>query len=443
MTRSPGAPLPDGRSGVATAATAPTFREALGFWAKLGFINFGGPAGQIAILQREVVDRRQWVDRQAFGRSLDLCMLLPGPEAQQLATYLGWRLHGIRGGLAAGLLFILPSVFVLLALAWLVADHGDVPAVAGLLYGVQPVVVAIVLDAVVRLGRDRVRSAAALGLAVAAFVATFALSIPFPLVVIAAGAIGLVLRLSGAHQHAVPGGTEGRAAPSEAPGRFHGRRAGILLAVFGALWAIPLGLLVALRGAGDVLVREFLFFTQAALVTFGGAYAVLAYVAEVAVETYGWLTPDEMVQGLALAESTPGPLIMVTQYVGFLGAWNLSGGSSPLLNGTLGGLVSTYATFLPSFLLVFLLAPYVDRITGERRLQAALAGVAAAVVGVIGTLGAVFAARTLLPAERLDLVALAIALVTFALIRGRGVPVFLLVPLGAVAGLVLVATGLR
>ncbi|MEK7283154.1 MAG: chromate efflux transporter, partial [Acidobacteriota bacterium] len=327
-----------------------TFREALRFWVKLGFINFGGPAGQIAIMHREIVERRRWIPEEQFLRALNFCMILPGPEAQQLAIYIGWLMHGTPGGVVAGVFFVLPSIFVLLFLSWLVAAHAQVPAVAGLLYGVQPVVIAVVVEAVLRIGRRALRHRALYLFAGAAFVGIYFLSIPFPLIVAAAATAGKALqralpRVFRPAGHAV---TPGHAAPTAShPGSAAyppATRALRIAALFAALWAAPVAGLWLWKGAGDVLVKEALFFTQAAFVTFGGAYAVLSYIADVAVSHYHWLTAAQMVQGLALAESTPGPLIMVTQYVGFLGAWNQPGALSPAIHGVLGALITTYVT---------------------------------------------------------------------------------------------------
>ncbi|HEV2123540.1 MAG TPA: chromate efflux transporter, partial [Chloroflexota bacterium] len=336
---------------------------------KLGFINFGGPAGQIAIMHRELVDNRRWVSEQLFLRALNFCMILPGPEAQQLATYIGWRMHGILGGIVAGAFFVIPSIFVLLLLSYLAAAYGDVPMVAGLLYGVQPVVIAIVVDAVIRVGKRTLKHPVLVGFAVAAFLALYVLRIPFPLVIGAAALAGTLLQRpwpqvfkaqghgpgAGAHQdeHAADVGEELH--PSAV-------RNAKILGIFLVLWLIPFAAVLLWRGWGDVLVQEFLFFTQAAFISFGGAYAVLVYITNQAVNTYGWLSGAEMVRGLGLAESTPGPLIMVTQYVGFFGAWNNPGPYPSLMNGTLGALLTTYATFLPCFMFIFLGAPYIERL---------------------------------------------------------------------------------
>lgn len=433
----------------AEAQTKPVgFREAFWFWVKLGFINFGGPAGQIAIMHKELVEQKKWVSERQYLRTLNFCMLLPGPEAQQVATYIGWRLHGTLGGVVAGSFFVIPSIFALLLLSWLAAAHSDAPAVTGLLYGVQPVVIAVVLSAVLRIGGRTLSHSVLVAFAVAAFVAIYFLSVPFPLVVAAAALAGVSL------QRFLPEVfSTGGHAPAEGPdptGEENARRTSALrnlklVGFFVLLWAVPVGGLFMWRGGEDVLVREALFFTGAAFVTFGGAYAVLSYIANVAVTGYEWLSADQMVQGLALAESTPGPLIMVTQYVGFFGAWNNPGPFDPLLYGTLGALTTTFVTFLPCFLFIFLLAPYVELLAGNARIQAALTGVTAAVVGVIANLAVFFAGSVLFPEETtlggLDLFALVVALVSFALLQRLKLPIHFLVPLGAVVGMVWVLWG--
>jgi chromate transporter len=420
------------------------FWKAFWFWARLGFINFGGPAGQIAIMHRELVEKKRWVSEGQYLRTLNFCMLLPGPEAQQVATYIGWRLHGTLGGIVAGSFFVIPSIFVLWLLSYLAAAHSDVPAITGLLYGVQPVVIAIVVEAVLRIGRRTLHHAILVAFAILAFVALYFLSVPFPLVVVAAAVGGLLLSraVPGAFRGSVHGAEEeesavGQASSNGRPSMLRNLR---LLGTFLVLWAVPVGAVWIWRGGEDVLVREALFFTGAAFVTFGGAYAVLSYVSDVAVNGYGWLTADQMVQGLGLAESTPGPLIMVTQYVGFFGAWNNPGPFDPLLYGTLGAAITTYATFLPCFMFIFLLAPYIELLANNRRLRAILVGVTAAVVGVIANLAVFFASRVLFPdgvsVAGLDVFALVVAVISFAVLQRFKVPIYLMVPVGAVVGMV-------
>lgn len=415
------------------------FGEAFRFWVKLGFVNFGGPAGQISIMHRELVERKRWVSESQFLRALNFCMILPGPEAQQLATYIGWRLHGTLGGVVAGVFFVLPSVFVLLLLSFLAVAYSEVEAITGLLYGIQPVVVAIVLEAVLRIGRRTLRHAALVLFAVASFVCVYFLSVPFPMVVGAAALAGFLLQFR--YPAVFQPGEHGQPAaedPQETTAKtFPPMRRNLkLLAVFLALWAAPVGALWMWRGGGDALVNLALFFTGAAFVTFGGAYAVLSYVANVAVNHYGWLDTGQMVQGLALAESTPGPLIMVTQYVGFLGAWKFSGPFDPLLYGTLGALTTTYVTFLPCFLFIFVLAPYIELLSENRRLQAALTGVTAAIVGVILNLGVYFGSHVLFPDGRLDFFALVLAVISFIVLQRFKTPMYVMVPLGALAGMI-------
>jgi chromate transporter len=420
------------------------FWEAFWFWVKLGFINFGGPAGQIAIMHRELVERKRWVSEGQYLRTLNFCMLLPGPEAQQVATYIGWRLHGTVGGIVAGSFFVIPSIFVLLLLSYMAVAHSDVPVISGLLYGVQPVVIAIVVEALLRIGRRTINHRVLVGFAVLAFVALYFLSVPFPLVVLIAAIAGLLLSRTSFARDAFRAGGHGsseeyaidQTASNGLPSVLRNVR---LLGTFILLWAVPLGALYLWRGGDDVLVKEALFFTGAAFLTFGGAYSVLSYVSDVAVGHYGWLSADQMVQGLGLAESTPGPLIMVTQYVGFIGAWNDPGPFSPLLYGTLGALITTYATFLPCFLFIFFLAPYIELLANDQRLRAILIGVTAAVVGVIANLAVYFAMQVLFPdgisLAGLDLFALVVAVVSFLVLQRYKVPIYLMVPVGAVLGM--------
>ena len=418
------------------------FREALRFWTKLGLISFGGPAGQIAIMEQELVERRGWVGQEQFLRALNFCMLLPGPEAQQLATYIGWRLHGLKGGVAAGVLFVLPSVFIIMGLSWLAAAKLEAPAVAGAFRGVQPVVVAVVGLAVVRIGQKSLRHWSLYLFPLAALTAIRWGGVPFPLVVAGAALAGVVLHHCWPRTSCLKGwdeeaeiclDQEPEARPEELPRR--GYLVGTGLA-FGALWAGPVALLILWRGLGDVLVREALFFTKAALVTFGGAYAVLSYIADFAV-SQGWLTAQQMLIGLGLAESTPGPLIMVTQYVGFLGGWHLHGDLPPLAGGLLGGLITTYVTFLPCFFFIFLGSPFIEFLAGNPRLQAALGGVTAAVVGVVLNLGLFFAGKVLWrPGEGVDWFALVLAGAALVGLTRFKLPLHYLIPAGALAGII-------
>jgi chromate transporter len=417
------------------------FRDALRFWVKLGFINFGGPAGQIAIMQHELVDSKRWVSQNQFLRALNFCMILPGPEAQQLAIYIGWRLHGILGGIVAGGFFVLPSIFVMLALSWMAVVSSDVPAIRGLLYGVQPVVIAIVASAVLRIGKKTLCHWGLGVYALAAFVALHFFDISFPYVIGAAALSGIALHRFWPHVfescqigHGASSctGIE-EDARSTLPSVGHNLK---LLILFFLLWGIPVCGLWLWRGALDVLVQEAILFSKAAFVTFGGAYAVLTYIADMAVNHYGWLDAHQMVQGLGLAESTPGPLIMVTQFIGFLAAWKLAGEFNPLFYGTLGALITTYMTFLPCFFFIFLGAPYIEMLSGNLRIQAALVGVASAVVGVIVNLGVFFGQKVLFPALGVfDYFAAAVAVISFAVALKFRIPMHYLVPLGALAGM--------
>jgi chromate transporter len=369
------------------------FAEAFRFWVKLGFISFGGPAGQIAIMHRELVERRQWVSEARFLHALNYCMLLPGPEAQQLAIYIGWLLHRVPGGLVAGAFFVIPSIFILLALSYVYAAYGNVAAVAGALAGCKPVVVAIVVEAVLKIGKRALKRRVHYALAVAAFIGIYFLHVPFPLIVLAAGLCGLALARFWPNTASKDEATLADDAPAQ-PSR---ARAWKTLAIGIALWAIPFAALIAWRGWASLHAQEYRFFTQAALVTFGGAYAVLAYVTQAAVANYDWLSQAQAVDGLALAETTPGPLIMVLQFVGFMAAWNHPQGLSPAFSGILGALVTTWTTFLPSFLFIFLGAPYIESLRGNRQLTSALSGITAAVVGVVLNLALVFGVAVIWP----------------------------------------------
>ena len=405
----------DPGAGERNAGGGVRFGDALRFWAKLGFISFGGPAGQIAILHREVVERRRWISETRFLHALNYCVLLPGPEAQQLATYIGWLLHGVRGGLAAGILFVLPSIFILWGLSYGYAAWGGLPLVAGVMGGFKCVVVAIVVEAVQRIGRRALHRWNHLLVAAGAFVAIHFLQVPFPWIVISAALIGLsgswIWPAAWAPREAAPpaAGTgpareaaaSPPAIPDDGPPAAHTRpspgRALRILLIGTALWTIPFLALGAWRGWSAVPLQQYRFFTVAALVTFGGAYAVLAYVNQTAVHTYGWITAVQAVDGLALAETTPGPLIMVLQFVGFITGWNHPEGLGRLAAATLGALVTTWTTFLPCFLFVFVGAPWIERLRGSKALHGALAGVTASVLGVVLNLALVFAGAVILP----------------------------------------------
>jgi chromate transporter len=377
------------------------WREALATWAKIGCLGFGGPAGQIALMHRILVEERRWISESRFLHALNYCMLLPGPEAQQLATYVGWLLHRTAGGLAAGVLFVLPGAGVVLALSVLYAKAHELPWVAALFAGLKPAVLAVVLEAVLRIGRRALRTRFLVGLAALAFVAIFALHVPFPAIVAGAAAIGFAAaRLrpgwlpAPRHEPGDEGAADRRAvsAPHTQPSRARALRT---LAVWGPLWGVPVAGLHVLLGPEAVFSRIALFFSQAAVVTFGGAYAVLAYLAQAAVSSYGWLAPGEMLDGLGLAETTPGPLILVTQFVGFLAAYRQPGALDPLAAGVLGAVLTTWVTFVPCFLWIFLGAPYMEALRGRPALDGALAAITAAVVGVVLNLAVWFALHVL------------------------------------------------
>jgi chromate transporter len=388
-----------------------SFAEALRFWLKLGFISFGGPTGQIAIMHQELVERRRWISEGRFLHALNYCMVLPGPEAQQLATYIGWLMHRTWGGIVAGGLFVLPSVFILVALSWIYLAFGDVPLVTGLFYGIKPAVTAVVVAAAHRIGSRTLKNAWLWGIAVAAFVAIFALKIPFPAIVLGAGIVGYLggrvaperFRVGGGHAAARHGSGPALInddTPTPAHARFSWVRFWTIIGCGLALWVLALGLLAALVGWQATLTQMGWFFTKAALLTFGGAYAVLPYVTQGAVEHYHWLTAAQMIDGLALGETTPGPLIMVVAFVGFVGGWTtaLFGPEALFAAGFAAALVVTFFTFLPSFIFIFAGAPFVETTHGNLKFTAPLAGITAAVVGVILNLALFFAYHVLWPA---------------------------------------------
>lgn len=382
--------------------------EATRTWARIAALSFGGPAGQIAVMHRILVEEKKWIGEERFLHALNYCMLLPGPEAQQLATYIGWLLHRTKGGLIAGLLFILPGMIAIMALSWIYALFGNVGPVEALFFGLKAAVLAIVLEAVRRIGSRSLRSNAMRVIAAVAFIAIFAFDVPFPLLIAAAALIGWTGARLGYAAFARTGGGHGPAGgaivadadtalgekiPEHA--RPNLKWSFRIAAAFLLLWLAPVAVLLALLGPDDIFARIAVFFSQMAVVTFGGAYAVLAYVAQEAVETYNWLAPGEMLDGLGMAETTPGPLIMVTQFVGFMGAFRAEGTMHPLLAGTLGGLLTTWVTFMPCFLWIFLGAPFIERLRGNAALAGALSAISAAVVGVVLNLALWFAIHTL------------------------------------------------
>jgi chromate transporter len=396
----------------AVAAPAPVrFGQAFGYWLRLGFISFGGPAGQIAIMHEELVERRRWISEKRFLHALNYCMVLPGPEAQQLATYIGWLMHRTAGGIVAGGLFVLPSLFILIALSWVYMAYGSVPAVAGLFYGIKPAVTAIVVSAAIRIGSRALKNRWLLAIAVAAFVAIFAANLPFPLIVVGAGLIGYFGGRYAPDKFAIGGG-HGKAAKGYGPALiddhtptpphalFTWRRFWQVLVGFVGLWAIAIAGLALAYGWDAVLTQMAWFFTKAALLTFGGAYAVLPYVYQGAVDHYHWLTGPQMIDGLALGETTPGPLIMVVSFVGFVGGWTkaIFGAESLFLSGAIAAAVVTFFTFLPSFFFILLGGPFIESTHGNLRFTAPLSAITAAVVGVIVNLAAFFAYHVLWPA---------------------------------------------
>ena len=431
--------------------------DALRYWARLGFINFGGPAGQIAIMHEELVDRKRWISNNRFLHALNYCMLLPGPEAQQLAIYIGWLLNGNVGGIAAGVLFVLPAFFLILGLSWTFAVHGEIGWVAAIFYGLQAAVIALVLVAVIRVGSKALKNPVLVAIAAAAFVSIFLLHVPFPLIIVTAALIGLVgWRI--APDYFTTAGDEGQEDDSLIGDAFDERTkrpsvwSSLRVLVLGlAIWWGPLLVVMAVRGTEDTLSREAVFFSQTAMVTFGGAYAVLAYINQAAVQDFGWLEPGQMVTGLGLAESTPGPLIMVTEFVGFLGAYRFPGGLDPVVAGMLGATVTVWATFAPCFLWIFLGAPYLEPLRGNRALNAALSAVTAAVVGVILNLAVTFGIVTLFGSVRqgeilgmtfplpdlssIDAFAFALAVVGFVALWRFRVNVLWLISASALAGL--------
>ncbi|GAB3726279.1 chromate efflux transporter [Luteimonas pelagia] len=381
------------------------FRLAVRVWWRIGWLGFGGPAGQIALMHRELVERRRWIGESRFLHALNFCMLLPGPEAQQLAVYIGWLMHGIRGGLVAGVLFVLPGALVLGVLAALYVAHGDLPQVAAVFRGLQAAVVALVVEALLRIGRRALVSPAHVAIAALGFLALFALDIAFPWVVMGGALVGAAivryLPASGTRDGVTPETDARYAVDAMMAGRGpahlrpSGRRQAWLALALAVAWTAPLLVAWATLGPTHAITEGGVFFSQAALVTFGGAYAVLAYVAQRAVEDLAWLSPREMLDGLALAETTPGPLIMVLQFVGFLAAFRFPGELDPWLAGVLGAALATWVTFVPSFAFIFLGAPHVERLRGQPLLRGALQGITAAIVGVVLSLSAWFASRAM------------------------------------------------
>jgi chromate transporter len=371
-----------GISAAAPTQTKVDFWEAFRTWLKVGCLGFGGPAGQIALMHRILVDEKKWVEEQRYLHALNFCMLLPGPEAQKLATYVGWLLHGVRGGLAAGILFVLPGALVMLAVSFLYVLGQGVPVIDGALFGIKAAVLVIVVEALIRIGRRSLKSRLLVGVAAAAFVGIFFLDLPFPLIVVLAAIAGFFIARP---QTTAPG--------EKIPGRW--RQAAIATFVGLALWWAPVAAAVLLLGTSHVFVDIGIFFSKLAVVSFGGAYALMAYMAQQAVENYGWMSAPEMVDGLGLAETLPGPLIKVTQFVGFLAAYRNPDGMDPIMNAILGSALTTWVTFVPPMLLIFAGAPFVEQLRSNQRLSGALSAVTAAVVGVILNLTIWFALHVL------------------------------------------------
>ena len=402
----------------------PTRREALRFWLKLGLISFGGPVAQIGIMHRELVEVRRWFDERTYLNALNFAILVPGPEALQLAVWLGWRMHGVWGGVAAALCFLLPSVLLLLVLSFVYALHGDVPVVAALLNGLKAVAVALIVHAVIRLSQRALKGPVHLFLAAAGLVLMLGRLLPFPAIMLAAAIVG-----------AIANRPDRAAVPPASTGSFPWRT----LAIGIGLWAIPAIAIVALAGNESLYGQVYRFFTAAALITFGGAYAILAWVNQQVVEVYGWITQADAVAGLALAETTPGPLMIVLQFVGFMTGWRQPGGSSPEVAATVMSLLATWAVFLPAVILILLGAPYVERATANVRLGGALAGMTAAVVGVVASLAIAFGRNVLFPEglAQPNVPAIVIMVAALAVLRLTRLDVVWVIAGGAVAGLAL------
>ena len=379
-----------------------SLRDALEVWLRVASLSFGGPAGQIAVMHRILVEEKRWISEQRFLHALNYCMLLPGPEAQQLATYIGWLMHRTLGGIIAGGLFVVPGIIAIMALSYVYAAWGNVPVIVALFFGLKAAVLAIVVEAVVRIGKRALRNRVMIALAAIAFVGIFFFNVPFPIIVFSAAIIGFVAGLMGlAEFEASAGHAADKGKPAVVDDMLgegipeHTRptvaRALAVSAIWLALWLIPVIALLVTLGRGNVFSEIAVFFSKMAVVTFGGAYAVLAYVAQQAVENYSWLKPGEMLDGLGMAETTPGPLIMVLQFVGFMGAYRDPGSLAPMMAGTLSGLLATWVTFIPCFLWIFLGAPFVETLRGNKALNAALSAITAAVVGVVLNLAIWFA----------------------------------------------------
>lgn len=401
--------------------TPPTFYEAFLFWLKQGFISFGGPTGQIAIMHKELVENKKWISEERFLHALNYCMILPGPEAQQLAIYVGWLLHRTWGGIVAGSLFVIPSFFILTGLSYIYVSYGSVPVIAALFYGLKAAVVAIVASAVVRIGKKALKNQLMLIIAAAAFIGIYFLKLPFPIIIISAGLIGLIggklrPKLFSVIKEVASENEKTVISDDQPPSEHHlpsliGTFRVVAVCLF--LWISPIVLLAFFLGTTNTFFQQGLFFSKAAMVTFGGAYSVLPYITQAAVEKYHWLLPNQMIDGLGLGETTPGPLIMVVTFVGYVGAWGKTAGLSAPFSALLGGLTATYFTFLPCFLWIFAGAPFIEKTRGNIRLASALSAITAAVVGVVLNLTLYFGIQVIFPhTGSIDRVAFAIAAVS-------------------------------
>ena len=430
-----------------TAPIPPTLRQAFWYWLKLGFVSFGGPTGQIAIMHTDLVESKRWISEKRFLHALNYCMVLPGPEAQQLATYIGWLMHKTRGGLLAGGLFVLPSLLILMILSYIYMRFGSTPAVAGVLYGIKPAVVAIVLFAAYRIGSRALKNKALWAISLASFLAITLLQLPFPLIVISAALIGYLGNhyaprlFSGSGTHKGVDKHFGKAvidddSPTPAHAHFSWRGLVKFLVIGIMAWLLGMASLTALYGWSAVYTQMAWFFTKAALLTFGGAYAVLPYVYQGAVAHYSWLTPAQMMDGLALGESTPGPLIMVVAFVGFVGGWSQATLANPLVAGVLAACIVTFFTFLPSFIFIFMGAPFIESSKNNLKLNAPLTAITAAVVGVIAALALFFALHVFWPTHlNIDWLAMLAAVIGFVALYQFKVNTMRLIGVFAIFGL--------